>query len=86
MKDLIKNLYKTPEITKVFGEFKDQLKALHSFGMQYNEFKINQPKSNIMEQKGWLFVAQTFDLCDLATAQTVLKTTLRDKQEKGLSY
>jgi hypothetical protein len=53
--------------------------------MEFNDFKIDQGKTDYVEQKGWLFIAQTFELCDIATAQSVLKAVLRDKQEKGIT-
>jgi hypothetical protein len=53
--------------------------------MEFNDYKLDQAKSEQIEQKGWLFIAQSFDICDVATAQSTLKTVLRDKQEKGLS-
>lgn len=63
----------------MFSEYRDQLKALYAFGMEFNDFRIDQAKSDIIEQKGWLYIAQALELCDVGTAQTVLKAALRDK-------
>lgn len=73
-------MYKDAAVNKIFGDYRDQLKALHAFGMEFNDFKIDQAKSEFVEQKGWLFIAQSFDLCDIAAAQAILKSVLRDKQ------
>lgn len=48
--------------------------------MEFNDYKIDEKqKGQFIEQKGWLFIAQAFDLCDVATAQGILRAALRDK-------
>lgn len=54
--------------------------------MEFNDYKLDQAKkSELIEQKGWLFITQSFNICDVSTAQSVLKSALREKEEKGIS-
>lgn len=48
--------------------------------MEFNDYKIDQSKSDLIEQKGWLTITQCFEFCDISSAQGVLKAVLRDKQ------
>jgi hypothetical protein len=41
VKEMLKNLYKDPEIKEIFTEQRDQIKALHAFGMEFNDYKID---------------------------------------------
>lgn len=58
-----------------------------SYGKQYNEYKLgSNPNQQGLESKGFMTLCQQFSICDVTTANKLLKLNQKDTGSTGFTY
>lgn len=68
----MKKIFQESDIQSIFNDYKEELKSLYNYGKEFNEFKLGETQTSL-EQRGWITICQQFNLCDVATANALLK-------------
>jgi hypothetical protein len=85
-KEIMERIYYEPEIQELINStFREELRAIFSYGKEYNEFRIDKTAINAIEQRGWVILCQQLNLCDSSTAAKIIKMHLKEKDTLGLT-
>ena len=84
-KETLRKLYEEKSIQDILlNQYKEQLKALYNFGLEYNDVKVGHINEGI-EYKGWLAMTQGFQMCDLNTAILIWKNLMKSHNSKTVT-
>lgn len=81
----MRRIFQQPDIQATLGQYKEELKSMYNYAKEYNQYKLGETTTSL-EQKGWIILCQQFSLCDVPTANNILKQNQKERGRSGLTY